>query len=78
MQDAPSYFGEMAILDDRPRSATAVVNAEARLLSLSGESFQDLMLQMPEISFEICRSLSSRVRGLETEHRRTERPVHGQ
>jgi HEAT repeat protein len=76
VQDAPNHFGEMAILDDRPRSATVVVTSEARLLSLSGESFQDLMLQMPEVSFEICRSLSSRVRGLETEHRKTERPMH--
>ena len=76
LQDAPDYFGEMAILDDRPRSATVVVTAEARLLSLSGESFQDLMLQMPEIPFEICRSLSSRVRGLEAD--RTERSVHRQ
>ena len=76
VQDAPDYFGEMAILDDRPRSATVVVTAEARLLSLSGESFQDLMLQMPEIPFEICRSLSSRVRGLEAD--RTERLMHRQ
>ena len=76
--EAVNYFGEMAILDDRPRSATVVVTAEARLLTLSGESFQDLMLQMPEISFEICRSLSSRVRGLEAEHRRTEPPMHEQ
>jgi HEAT repeat protein len=78
VQDAPNHFGEMAILDDRPRSATVVVTAEARLLSLSGESFRDLMLQMPEISFEVCRNLSSRVRGLEAEHRRTERPMHEQ
>jgi hypothetical protein len=78
VQDAPDYFGEMAILDDRPRSATVVVTAEARLLLLSGDSFQDLMLQMPEISFEICRSLSSRVRGLEAEHLRTARPMHRQ
>jgi HEAT repeat protein len=71
VQDAPNYFGEMAILDDRPRSATVLVTAEARLLLLNGESFRDLMLQMPEISFEISRTLSSRVRGLESERRRT-------
>jgi CRP-like cAMP-binding protein len=79
VQDAPDYFGEMAILDDRPRSATIVVTAEARLLSLGGESFQDLMFQLPEISFEICRSLSSRLRGLEAEHHHgPERPMPGQ
>jgi len=79
VQNAPDYFGEMAILDDRPRSATIVVTAEARLLSLGGESFQDLMFQLPEISFEICRSLSSRLRGLEAEHHHgPERPMPGQ
>ena len=78
MQAATKYFGEMAILDDRPRSATVVVTREARLLLLSGESFQDLMLQMPEIAFEVCRNLSSRVRALEAEHQRGQRPMHGQ
>ena len=34
-----------------------------------------LMLQMPEISVEICRSLSSRVCGQEAEQRTTERPM---
>ncbi len=61
----PSYIGEMAILDDRPRSATVVISADAHLLSLSGESFKDLMLQMPEIPLEICRSLTGRVRELD-------------
>lgn len=63
---APSYFGEMAILDDKPRSASVAVVDDARLLALGGDSFKDLMLQMPEISFEICRSLSTRVRSLES------------
>ncbi len=54
---------------------TVVIPAEARLLSLSGESSRDRMLQMPEISVEICRSLSSRVCGQEAEQRTTERPM---
>ncbi len=66
---APSYFGEMAILDDKARSATVVVTDDARLLGLNGDSFKDLMLQMADISFEICRSLSTRVRGLESAQR---------
>lgn len=65
--EAPAYFGEMAVLDDQPRSATVVVTDDARILSLSGDSFKDLMLGMPEISFEICRLLSTRVRILNSE-----------
>ena len=66
---APSYFGEMAILDDKARSATVAVIDDTRLLGLDGESFKDLMLQMADISLEICRSLSTRVRGLESAQR---------
>lgn len=64
--EAPSYFGEMAALDDRPRSATVLVTDDARLLALDGDSFKDLMLQMPEIAFEVCRELSERVRKLDS------------
>ncbi len=68
---AISYFGEMAILDDEPRSATVVVVERARLLSLDGRSLKELIHQMPEISFEIFRELTSRVRA--AEKRLTER-----
>ena len=55
----------MAILDDQPRSATVVISEDARVLALSGDGFKDLMLQQPEIAFEICRELTARVRILE-------------
>lgn len=57
-----SYFGEMAILDDEPRSASVVVSKDARLLSLEGERLKELIFQMPEIAFEIFRVLTQRVR----------------
>lgn len=63
--EAPGYFGEMAVLDDRPRSATVAVVEDARLLALDGDSFKDLLLQMPEIGFEVCRELTSRVRRMD-------------
>ncbi|MFI5217760.1 MAG: cyclic nucleotide-binding domain-containing protein, partial [Candidatus Limnocylindria bacterium] len=62
---AVSYFGEMAILDDEPRSASVVATGRARLLSLDGRSLKELIHQMPEISFEIFRELTSRVRSAE-------------
>jgi HEAT repeat protein len=62
---AISYFGEMAILDDEPRSASVVAVDRARLLSLDGRSLKELIHQMPEISFEIFRELTSRVRAAE-------------
>jgi CRP-like cAMP-binding protein len=62
---AVDYVGEMAILDDEPRSATIVAVEDSRLLSLEGEGLKDLILQMPEISFEIFRVLTARVRTAE-------------
>jgi len=63
---AVSYFGEMAAIDDEPRSATVVSAVRSRMLCLEGESLKDLIRQMPEISFEIMRVLTARVREAES------------
>ena len=57
-----SYFGEMAILDDEPRSASVIVEQDVQLLTLDGDSLKELVLEMPEIAFEIFRVLTGRVR----------------
>lgn len=60
-----SYFGEIAILDSAPRSATVVTTKDSRLLSLDGQRFRELILQAPEISFEVFRVLTARIRAAE-------------
>ena len=62
---AVSYFGEMAALDDEPRSASVVAAEPSRMLRLEGDSLKELIQQMPEISFEIMRVLTARVRAAE-------------
>jgi HEAT repeat protein len=62
---AVASFGEMAVLDDETRTATIVVAKDARLASLSGDRLKELVLAMPEISFEIFRELIGRVRSAE-------------
>ena len=57
-----SYFGEMAILDNEPRSATARVSKDARLLVLKGEQLKELVYVMPDIAFTIFKVLSQRLR----------------
>lgn len=57
-----NYFGEMAILDDEPRSASVVVERNSRLLVLKGEQLKDLVEQMPEMAFEIIKVLTGRIR----------------
>jgi len=66
---AVDYFGEMAVLDNQPRSATIVAREPSRLLALAGTSLKELILQMPDISFEILQVLSARVRAAEQQVR---------
>ena len=56
------FFGEMAIFENAPRSATIVAEEEAELLMLSGEKFKQTIYQKPEMAFEIFRELSARLR----------------
>jgi len=59
---AGDFFGEMAIFEDRTRSADAVGVEQGILLVLSPERFRQIVLQDPAISFEIFRVLSFRIR----------------
>jgi len=68
---AIGYFGEMAALDNEPRSATVVAARPSRMLRLESDSLKELIHQMPEISFEIMRVLTQRVRKAESQ--RTDR-----
>ncbi len=55
-------FGEMNLLDDQPRSATAVVLEDANLLSLEKSRLHGLIMHYPELSLGILKSLSMRLR----------------
>lgn len=56
------FFGEMAIFESAPRSATVVAEDEAELLVLSPEKFKQTIYQKPDMAFEIFRELSARLR----------------
>ncbi len=57
------FFGEMAILNGRPRSATAVVKTDARLLVIEGKTFEAMLRAKPEIALRIIRALATRLEG---------------
>jgi ATP/ADP translocase/HEAT repeat protein len=61
------YFGERAIFENRPRSASAVAVESGVLLVLSPEHFRQVILQEPAISFEIFREFSARIRRFDEE-----------
>ncbi len=55
------FLGEMAILNARPRSATAVVRANARLLVIEGKTFEAMLRARPEIALRIIKALALRL-----------------
>ena len=55
-------FGEMNLLDDLPRSATAYVIEDSVVLMLDKSRLRGLILSYPEISIGMLRSLSLRLR----------------
>lgn len=61
------FFGEMAIFEGAPRSATAKTHSETELLVLPAEKFKQTIYQKPDMAFEIFRELSARLRRREGE-----------
>ncbi len=55
-------FGEMAILDAAPRSATVTAVADSSLLKITREDFQEIMSEKPEIAMGIIKVLTRRLR----------------
>jgi CRP-like cAMP-binding protein len=56
------FFGEMAILERLPRSASAEVVEEGELIVISGEMFGDMIKANPEIAVRMLRKQSIRLR----------------
>jgi CRP-like cAMP-binding protein len=55
------FFGEMAILNARPRSATAVTLVDSRLLQIDGRMFEAMLRARPEIALRIIKALAMRL-----------------
>lgn len=58
-------FGELALLDDQPRSASAVTSADSELMTLDRKTFQAQLHSHPERSSSLFRMFSSRMRAMD-------------
>ena len=56
------FFGEMSVLEDLPRTATAQAESDCRLLEINGSTFDQMLRRNPEIAVRMMRKLSRRLR----------------
>jgi CRP/FNR family transcriptional regulator, cyclic AMP receptor protein len=63
---AGQFFGEMALLDDSPRSADVVADGEVLTLTIGRSAFAKLLKSEPAIAHALLRTLAARVRDAET------------
>jgi CRP/FNR family transcriptional regulator, cyclic AMP receptor protein len=63
------YFGEMSLIDGKPRSASVTATTELRTLSIPAWNFESLMMEHPEIMRAMLKVLCERVRRLEASPR---------
>jgi CRP/FNR family cyclic AMP-dependent transcriptional regulator len=61
------FFGEIALVDGGPRTATVVAEEPSRLLVLGHREFHTLLEQNPGIQLQVLTALAKRVRRLEPE-----------
>ncbi|MBI3891801.1 MAG: cyclic nucleotide-binding domain-containing protein [Candidatus Wallbacteria bacterium] len=59
------YLGEMALLDSKPRLATATVKGSARIMSLSRDTLLGRIQADPHIVLSLLKLMSHRMRALQ-------------
>ncbi|HET9456477.1 MAG TPA: cyclic nucleotide-binding domain-containing protein, partial [Candidatus Limnocylindrales bacterium] len=62
------FFGEIALVDGGPRTATATTETASRLLVLAHREFHSLLDRHPSIQAAVLNALAQRVRNLDPEN----------
>ena len=57
-----AVIGDMAVIDDQPRSASVATVTDAVFLIITKSDFKSLLGNTPEISFQILRLMTDRLR----------------
>ena len=58
---AGEFFGEMAILNHKPRTATAIVEERAQVLVLGARTFEQMVVSNAEIAVRLIKKLARRL-----------------
>jgi len=62
---AGDFFGEVALLDGGPRTATVVAESPILVLSLNESQLQKLVSEVPPVALAMLRELARRLRNVE-------------
>jgi CRP-like cAMP-binding protein len=64
LETLPQYgiFGEMALIDNAPRSATAVALSDVKVVSVSDKQFLFLISNTPHFALNVMRVMARRLR----------------
>lgn len=66
IKGAGEFFGEMALLENKPRTATVTTLVETELLSITEDTFEQVVTRNPIVALSILRQISSSLR--QTDH----------
>jgi CRP/FNR family transcriptional regulator, cyclic AMP receptor protein len=68
LETLPQYsiFGEMALIDNAPRSATAIAATDVKLVSVSEKQFLFLISNTPYFALNVMRVMARRLRAANT------------
>ena len=55
------FFGEIALVSDRPRTATVTATKPVKLLVITAASFRSVLLRTPEIGLKILAAFAERM-----------------
>ena len=72
------FFGEMALIDNAPRSATVIAETPMSLIVFDPREFETLMRDVPEVARAVMRGISGRLRALQGPPRAPKRRVEAE
>jgi len=58
------FFGEMALIEAGPRTATAIARTDCQLVPINRSRFEFMVHEVPAFAVEVMRALSRRLRKL--------------
>jgi CRP/FNR family cyclic AMP-dependent transcriptional regulator len=76
-QGPGQHFGELALVDDAPRSASVMTQEQSRLLVLSKAAFRECLEESPEVGYHLVQALARQVRRLTETVNMMGRDVYG-